>query len=145
MKKDTVPVGFEDVDSAREYLARYLLSYINIELEGLPEEEWGKTLTTWVKMCAFAKGLIRKGEEERDELYGRFRFDPVMRGIMEDLRKTFVGMLRLGLVKEGEPPYMLLVKAIELVGGDEELLRKWELSPKVIKFAREFLRTKINL
>ena len=138
LKKETVPPGFESLDSAKEYLARYLLNYINIELEGLPREEWEKTLTTWAKMCAFAKGLIPKSEEERQKLYEKFNFDLMMQGIAEDLRQTFIGMLSLGILKEKEPPHNLILRATELVKENEELIKRWELNPEVVDFIHDF-------
>ncbi len=136
-REEAVP-GFEDIASAKEYVARYLLNYINIELEGLPKEEWDRTLETWAKMCAFARGLIGKGEKERSELYKRFRFDMMMQGIMEDLRNTFIGMLRLGILKENDPPHLLLLKAVELVREDRELQRRWELNPETVDYLYRF-------
>ena len=138
LKKETVPPGFENLDSAKEYLARYLLNYINIELEGLPKEEWEKTLITWAKMCAFARSLIPKSEEERQKLYEKFNFDLMMQGIAEDLRQTFIGMLSLGILKEKDPPYRLILKAAELVKGNEELIKRWELNPEIVDFIHEF-------
>jgi len=131
--------GFENVEEAREYVARYLLNYINLELEGLPREEWGKTLETWVRICSFAKGLIRKGDAERKEIYRRFNFDIMMEGIAEDVRRTFIGFLRLGLVSEKEAPRDFLLRAVELVKDREDLMRKWELNPEIVRFMWEFL------
>ncbi len=138
LKKETVPPGFESLDSAKEYLARYLLSYINIELEGLPKEEWEKTLNTWAKICAFAKSLIRKNEEERQKIYERFNFDLMMQGIAEDVRQTFIGMLSLGILRESDPPHALILRATELVRGNEELMKRWELSPEIVDFIHAF-------
>jgi len=138
LKKETVPPGFESLDSAKEYVARYLINYINIELEGLPKEEWEKTLTTWAKICAFAKSLIPKSEEERQNLYEKFRFDLMMQGIAEDVRQTFIGMLSLGILKENDPPHNLILKATELIGENEELMKRWELNPEIVRFIHEF-------
>ena len=142
LKRETVPPGFENLDSAKEYLARYLLNYINIELEGLPREEWEKTLNTWAKMCAFAKSLIPKSEEERQKLYEKFSFDLMMQGIAEDLRQTFIGMLSMGILKDNEPPHMLLVRALELIKDEEELLKRWELDPEIIRFMYDFFSSR---
>lgn len=138
LKREERPVGFETLDNAKEYVARYLLNYIYIELEGLPRKEWEKTLETWAKMCAFAKGLIRKEEKDRKDIYERFGFDMMMEGIIEDLRKTFIGMLSIGILKENEPPHNLIVKAAELIKEDENLMKRWELDPKVVRFIYEF-------
>ena len=142
LKRETVPPGFESLDSAKEYLARYLINYINIELEGLPKEEWERALTTWAKICAFSKSLIPKSEEERNKLYEKFGFDLMMQGIAEDVRLTFIGMLSMGLLKEEEPPHMLLVRALELIKDDEELLKKWELNPEIVRFIYDFYSSK---
>ena len=138
LKKETVPPGFESLDSAKEYLARYLINYINIELEGLPREEWEKALTTWAKICAFAKSLIPKSEEERNRLYEKFGFDLMMQGIAEDVRLTFIGMFSLGILKESDPPHTLILKATELIKGDKELMKRWELNPEIVDFIHGF-------
>lgn len=130
--------GFEDLQSAKEYLVRYPLSYIAIELSGLPKKEWESTLKTWIKICAFAKSLSDKPEAQRRELYRKFNFDPMMEGIAEDLRKTFLGMVRLGLLKKEDPPHRLLKKALELVRDEKELLKRWELEEEIVNFMDEF-------
>ena len=144
IKREKAPEGFESLDSAKEYLARYLLNYINIELGGLPKEEWGKTLETWAKICAFSKGLINKSEEERQKLYEKFGFDMVMQGIAEDIRRTLIGMLSLGILKDNEPPHMLLLKASELVKDERELLQRWEVEPERIEFIYDFFSSKLR-
>ena len=142
LKGETVPPGFENLDSAKEYVARYLINYINIELEGLPREEWEKTLSTWAKICAFSKSLIPKSEEERNKLYEKFGFDMMMQGIAEDVRLTFIGMLSLGILKESEPPQNLILRAVELIRDEDELLRKWELNPEIVRFIHDFYSSK---
>ncbi len=142
LKKETVPPGFENLDSAREYVARYLINYINIELEGLPRKEWERSLTTWAKICAFSKSLIQKSEEERNRLYEKFGFDLMMQGIAEDVRLTFIGMLSMGILKEKEPPQNLILRAVELIKDDDELLRKWELNPEIVRFIYDFYSSK---
>ncbi len=144
IKREKAPEGFESLDSAKEYLARYLLNYINIELGGLPKEEWGKTLETWAKICAFSKGLINKSEEERQKLYEKFGFDMVMQGIAEDIRRTLIGMLSLGILKDNEPPHMLLLKASELVKDERELLQRWEVEPERVEFIYDFFSSKLR-
>lgn len=142
LKSETVPPGFESLDSAKEYVARYLINYINIELEGLPREEWEKTLSTWAKICAFSKSLIPKSEDERNKLYEKFGFDMMMQGIAEDVRLTFIGMLSLGILKESEPPQNLILRAVELIKDEDELLKKWELNPEIVRFIRDFYSSK---
>ena len=132
--------GFEDLQSAKEYLVRYPLSYVAIELSGLPKEEWERTLKTWIKICAFAKSLLDKSEPQRRELYRKFNFDPMMEGIAEDLRKTFLGMVKLGLLKKEDPPHRLLKKALELVRGEEDLFKRWELDTEIVSFMDSFFK-----
>ncbi|MGC8852410.1 MAG: hypothetical protein ACP5P0_02265 [Hydrogenobacter sp.] len=130
--------GFEDIESAREYLAKYLLNYIHMELETLPKEEWDKTLTTWAKICMFASTLMDKKEEERQELYKKYNFDQVMIGIAEDVRHTLLGVYSLGLLKDGEKPYQLIPKAVDLVLQKEELLNAHSLRKDILEYIREF-------
>ena len=144
LKSETVPPGFENLDSAKEYVARYLINYINIELEGLPREEWEKTLSTWAKICSFSKSLIQKNEEERNKLYEKFGFDMMMQGIAEDVRLTFIGMLSMGLLKESEPPQNLILKAVELIKDEDELLKKWELNPEIVRFIYNFFSSQAS-
>ncbi len=140
LKRDELPQGFEDLRSAKEYLARYLLSYINLELQGLPKEEWERTVRTWVKIVGFAKALIQKSETERGDIYRRYNFDMIMEGIAEDVRRTLIGLMKLGIVGKEEPPDRILFKAVDLVIEEEELLRRWELEPEVLRFVWELLR-----
>ncbi|MDQ7038355.1 MAG: hypothetical protein Q9N26_04040 [Aquificota bacterium] len=139
LKREEPVEGFESPEEAKEYVARYLLNYINLELEGLPREEWDRTLETWVRICGFARGLLKKGEEERREIYRRFNFDMMMEGIAEDVRKTFIGFLRLGLVGEDTSPQEFLLRAVELIKDREDLIRKWDLKPEIVRFMWEFL------
>ncbi len=144
LRREEPVAGFENPQEAKEYLARYLLNYINIELEGLPKHEWDKTLTTWAKMCAFAKGLIKKSERERQELYRRFNFDMVMQGIIEDLRNTLIGMLKLDLIREDDPPQYLILRASDMVKDDEELMNKWELNPEIVRYINNFYSSRMK-
>jgi len=138
LKKEEVPPGFESLEDAKEYVARYLINYINIELEGLPEGEWENTLSTWAKICAFSKSLIPKTEQERQKLYEKFGFDMMMQGIAEDVRQTFIGMLSMGVLKDKDPPHNLILRAVELIKDEEELIKKWELNPKIVRFIYNF-------
>ena len=132
--------GFEDVESAREYLAKYLLNYIHMELETLPKEEWGKTLTTWAKICMFASTLLNKKDQEREELYKKHNFDQVMIGIAEDVRHTLLGAYSLGILKDGERPYQVIPKGVDLVLQKEELLTSYSLKKEVLDYIRDFFR-----
>jgi hypothetical protein len=132
--------GFEDVESAREYLAKYLLNYIHMELETLPKEEWEKTLTTWAKICMFASTLLNKKDQEREELYKKHNFDQVMIGIAEDVRHTLLGAYSLGILKDGERPYQVIPKGVDLVLQKEELLTSYSLKKEVLDYIRDFFR-----
>jgi len=132
--------GFEDVESAREYLAKYLLNYIHMELETLPKEEWGKTLTTWAKICMFASTLLNKKDQEREELYKKHNFDQVMIGIAEDVRHTLLGAYSLGILKDREKPYQVIPKGVDLVLQKEELLTSYSLKKEVLDYIRDFFR-----
>jgi hypothetical protein len=132
--------GFEDVESAREYLAKYLLNYIHMELETLPKEEWEKTLTTWAKICMFASTLLNKKDQEREELYKKHNFDQVMIGIAEDVRHTLLGAYSLGILKDGEKPYQVIPKGVDLVLQKEELLTSYSLKKEVLDYIRDFFR-----
>jgi len=132
--------GFEDVESAREYLAKYLLNYIHMELETLPKEEWEKTLTTWAKICVFASTLLNKKDQEREELYKKHNFDQVMIGIAEDVRHTLLGAYSLGILKDGERPYQVIPKGVDLVLQKEELLTSYSLKKEVLDYIRDFFR-----
>lgn len=134
--------GFEDIESAREYLAKYLLNYIHMELETLPKEEWGKTLTTWAKICMFASTLLNKKDQEREELYKKHNFDQVMIGIAEDVRHTLLGAYSLGILKDGEKPYQVIPKGVDLVLQKEELLTSYSLRKEVLDYIRDFFRRK---
>ncbi|SNZ13699.1 hypothetical protein [Hydrogenobacter hydrogenophilus] len=134
--------GFEDIESAREYLAKYLLNYIHMELETLPKEEWEKTLTTWAKICMFASTLLNKKDQEREELYKKHNFDQVMIGIAEDVRHTLLGAYSLGILKDGEKPYQVIPKGVDLVLQKEELLTSYSLRKEVLDYIRDFFRRK---
>ncbi len=138
IRKEERVWGFEDLESAKEYVAKYLLNYISMELENLPTSEWDKTLSTWARICMFAKGLINKGDMERKELYKRFKFDIMMEGIAEDVRHTLIGMSSLGFLKPDEPAYKLIPRAVELVRENEELLKSHQLRGEVLDYIRRF-------
>ncbi len=142
LRKEEPLQGFEDLKSAKEYLARYLLNYINLELQGLPKEEWERTVRTWVRIVGFGKSLISKSETERRDIYRRYNFNMMMEGIAEDVRRTVMGLMRLGLVRKEDPPDRILLKAVDLVIGEEDLLRTWDLDPDVVRFLRDQLSEK---
>ncbi len=132
--------GFEDMQSATEYLAKYLLSYMHMELETLPKEEWDRTLRTWEKICQFAYSLIPKTDQERQELYHKHNFDQMMVGIAEDVRHTLIGALSLGIIKKGDKPQKVIKRALELVIERQELLQAHQLKREILDYMREFFK-----
>ena len=134
--------GFEDTESAREYVARYLLNYISLEMSGLPREEWERTVNIWRKICNFAGSLIEMPEEKRQEIYRKNNFDMMMEGIAEDVRRTIMGLRSLYLLKPTDPPERALEVAIKLLEGREDLIQRWELNPEVIDFLKGFFTSK---
>ncbi len=138
MDKKALVWGFEDIESAREYFAKYLLYYINMELEALPKEEWDKTLSTWAKICNFASSFIDKEEAQRHELYKNYNFDPMMVGIVEDVRHTLMGAYSLGLLRKEDPPYRLLKVAARMVLEREDLLHTYSLERQVLEYILRF-------
>ncbi|WP_340694399.1 hypothetical protein [Hydrogenobacter thermophilus] len=130
--------GFEDIESAREYLAKYLLNYINMELDALPKEEWNKTLKTWAKICLFAYDMLSKKDEERQELYKKYNFDPMMVGIAEDLRHTLLGMYSLRILKESDKPYKLIPMAVDMVLQRSEMIKAYGLKKEILEYIRDF-------
>ncbi|NPA33162.1 MAG: hypothetical protein GXO04_06005 [Aquificae bacterium] len=127
---------FRTHQEAKEHVARYLLSFINIELEGLPRSEWERAIGTWKRMCLLAHALSKKPEEARRAFYKKNKFDLMMEGIMEELIRTLTGFYALGILKEDEEPSLLLRRATELVEKDGELIRKFALSPEVLSFVK---------
>ncbi len=140
LKKEEKVWGFEDLDSAKEYVAKYLLNYIHMELENLDRSEWDKTLTTWARICAFTKSLIDKNEFERKEFYKKFNFDIIMEGIAEDVRHTLLGMSSLGILKPNEPPYNLIPRSVELIREEKELLKNHQLSEEILEYIYDFFK-----
>ena len=134
--------GFEDTESAREYVARYLLNYMSLEMSGLPKEEWEKTALIWKKICIFAGSLTDMPEEKRQKIYRKNNFDMMMEGITEDVRRTIIGMRSLYLLKPSDSPEKAIEVALNLLEGREDLIRRWELDPEVIDFLRGFFTSK---
>jgi len=91
---------FNSVEELKDYLVEYVLELILIELENLPKDQWNKTLKTWEKIVLLSYGMMGKPLEEREKLYDRWRFDAVMKTIVENLAEALKESLRLGLLKE---------------------------------------------
>ena len=140
LKREEPP--FRSLEEAKDRVARYLLSFIHIELEGLPKKEWDKTLNTWLKIIGFAKNLVRLSEEKRREIYGKYKFDGIMEGIMEESVKTILGLYLLGLSKPQDEPKEILRKIIELIYGDKEIYEREKFKEEIIDYIKEFLEKK---
>ena len=138
MLKGNLVWGFENLESAREYLAKYLISYIHIELETLPKQEWDKTLKTWAKICEFSKSLIPKSDEERQKLYQGYKFDQMMIGIAEDVRHTLIGAMSLGILGKEDKPYKVILKGVELILERDDLISNFSLKREILEYIRQF-------
>ncbi len=134
----TYETPFKTVDEARERVAKYLLSFIHIELEGLPKEEWEKTLKTWEKICEFSKSLVKLPEEKRKEVYRKFNFDPMMEGICEEVVKTLYGFYSLGIMKPHEPAKNVIRKSVQLIEGNKEIYKREKFKDEIINYIKEF-------
>ena len=102
-----------DPKSLREYLASTVLELIRLELENLPKEQWERTLSTWVKICRFAKDMEKKGEEERQRFYQRHNFDGMMVQITESLIEKLRLAYQTGLMSEKDKGERLIELALE--------------------------------
>ena len=137
LKREELP--FRSVDEAKDRVAKYIVSFIHIELEGLPKEEWEKTLNTWVKIIGFAKNLVKVPEEKRREIYRKYNFDTMMEGIMEESVKTLYGFYSLGIAKPEDKPEEILKKIVELIYGNKEIYEREKFKEEVINYIKEFL------
>jgi len=104
---------FNSVEELKDYLVEYVLELILIELENLPEDQWYKTLKTWERIVLLSYGMMNKPLEEREKLYERWRFDAVMKTIVENLAEALRESARLGLLKEKQEPRKLLQIALQ--------------------------------
>jgi hypothetical protein len=118
MKKDLSSMlvqggRFNTLEELKDYLVEYVLELILIELENLPKDQWEKTLKTWEKIVLLSHGLMGKPLEEREKLYERWRFDAIMKTIVENLAEVLRESARLGLLKEKQEPEKLLQIALQ--------------------------------
>ncbi len=134
--RDDTP--FRSTEEAKEYLVRYLLSFISIELDGLPRDQWEKTLRTWIRIIALGMALSRKNRKEREAFYREKGFDLTMEAITEDVIRVSVGLGKLGLLRSNDPKEFLRV-VLNLVEGEKELLEREGIGEEKLKFMREFL------
>ena len=134
----TQEAPFKTLDEAKNRVAKYLLSFIHIELEGLPREEWDKTLKTWEKICEFSKSLVRLPEEKRKEIYRKFNFDTMMEGVCEEVVKTLYGFYSLGIMKPQEPAKNVIRKSVQLIEGNKEIYEREKFKDEIINYIKEF-------
>jgi hypothetical protein len=118
MKKDLSSMlvqggRFGSVEELKDYLVEYVLELILIELENLTKDQWEKTLKTWEKIVLLSYGLMNKPLEEREKLYERWKFDAVMKTIVENLAEALRESVRFGLLKEKQEPRKLLHIALQ--------------------------------
>ncbi len=99
--------------TASDYVAKYLISYITIELQNLPKDQWEKTVKTWLKIIALAKSL--QNNLQRSLFYQENKFDMVMEGIMEDVIHTINGFQSINLISKDFKPYELIKTSLEII------------------------------
>lgn len=136
LKREELP--FKTLEEARERVARYIISFIHIELEGLPRTEWEKTLNTWLKILNFAKSLVNLPEEKRREVYRKYKFDTMMEGIMEESVKTLYGLFSLGLAKPENSPKEMFEKIVNLVYEKKEIYERERFKEEIIDYLKKF-------
>jgi len=140
MKKDLSNLLFESkyasADELKDYLVNYILEIILIELESLPKDQWDKVLKTWEKILIFSYNMLKKPIQEREKLYEKFRFDGMMKTIVENLIEAFKHAFYFGLLKEGDHSKKLLTIALEHV----IVMNKKDLSPECIEWIKNKLR-----
>lgn len=107
-----------DKKSLKEYLASTVLELIRLELENLPQNQWEKTLLTWVKICRFAQSMEKKGEEERQKFYQKHNFDPMMVQITESLVEKLRLAYQTGLMSLEDKGEKLISLALDGVKED---------------------------
>lgn len=113
----------------RRHLRESLVEIIRLELEGLPKEEWDRTLKTWVKICSFADSLRKKDEKERQDLYRRYNFDSLMVHITESVIEKLNMAYFMGLMQAGSRPEKIIL--LGLVGDEDS---------EEIRFIKSFFR-----
>lgn len=99
--------------TAADYVAKYLIGYIVLELQNLPKNHWDNTIKTWIKIIALASSL--RDNMQRDLFYKQNKFDMVMEGITEDIINTINGFLSIGLLNKNFKPYELIKKSLEII------------------------------
>jgi len=128
--------SFRSREEISNHITKYLFSFICIELEGLPKEEWEKTLATWLRILSLGIALSKLNQETRKKFYREKKFDPTMEGILEDVIKVYKGLKDLGLMKS-ESSKEFFKKIVELV--NTEKLKKEGLGEEGIKFIMNFV------
>jgi len=85
---------------------------------------------------------VKLPEEKRREIYGKYKFDGIMEGIMEESVKTILGLYLLGMLKPQDEPKEILRKIIELIYGDKEIYEREKFKEEIIDYIKEFLEKK---
>lgn len=132
MMKDLSHLIKDSRPDLREYLVKYLLSIINIEVTSLPPDSWEKTLQTWKKILLLADQLRQTEPSKRQELYGKWKMDGMMVSLLENLIDTINRARQEGLLKEKERAYHLLRLAAQYALEREDLLREEGISHQLL-------------
>ncbi len=135
MKTNVEP--FSTKEYLIDYICKYLLNYINLELQNLPKDHWDKTISTWIKMLDLAFFLENKTEDERKSMYEKWKFDMVMEGIIEDLITTVKGFQKLKLLKKNSGKE-LLKTSIDMVKDIDYSV--YDLNKDIITYIHNFLK-----
>lgn len=135
MKTNVEP--FSTKEYLIDYICKYLLNYINLELQNLPKDHWDKTISTWIKMLDLAFFLEKKTEDERKSMYEKWKFDMVMEGIIEDLITTVRGFQKLKLLKKNSGKE-LLKTSIDMVKDIDYSV--YDLNKEIITYIHNFLK-----
>lgn len=135
MKTNVEP--FSTKEYLIDYICKYLLNYINLELQNLPKDHWDKTISTWIKMLDLAFFLEKKTEDERKSMYEKWKFDMVMEGIIEDLITTVRGFQKLKLLKKNSGKE-LLKTSIDMVKDIDYSV--YDLNKDIITYIHNFLK-----
>ena len=135
MKTNVEP--FSTKEYLIDYICKYLLNYINLELQNLPKDHWDKTISTWIKMLDLAFFLENKTEDERKSMYEKWKFDMVMEGIIEDLITTVKGFQKLKLLKKNSGKE-LLKTSIDMVKDIDYSV--YDLNKDIITYIQNFLK-----
>ncbi len=99
--------------TASDYVAKYLIGYITVELQNLPKDQWDNTIKTWLRIIVLSKSL--QSNMQRSLFYQENKFDMVMEGITEDIIHTINGMQSINLISKDFKPHELIKKSLEII------------------------------